>query len=184
MIGIPQIPWILSGVITDIDGSTAVEGASISVLNMTTAERMTTTSVADGSYAVTFTSYSDDDILVLEAKKEISSTIIKYGEGSTQIDVALPGKTLDVTMDKFIDKAALDIFLRKPFQERQDLIYDPRFKAFRVVPVGFDKVQTTLTRDANGFITQMEEDDGLHVKVTVLTRDANNYITSIAERIK
>jgi hypothetical protein len=78
----------------------------------------------------------------------------------------------------------MDIILRKPFQERQDLMYSPQFRAMRVVTVGFDNIQTTLTRDVNNFITQIDEDDGLHVKVTVLTRDANNFITSIAERIK
>ena len=184
MIKIPQISWALSGIIKDIDGSTVFSGATVRVTNIRTGEMQSQSSAADGSYLFAFTSHQNDDILLTEAKYEISGRMYKYGFATTTVDTSLEGKMLDVTMDKHVDKSALDIILRKPFQERQDLIFSPEFNAMRVVQTGFDKVQTTFARDANNLVTSMEENDGMHVKVTAFARDANNYITSISERIR
>jgi len=180
----PELPWVLNGLIYDINGSTAVSGAAVRVTNIRSGEEQSATSAADGSYTFTFTSYQNEDLLMVEAKLTVSDMMIKYGINSTTIDTALPGKTLNITLDKYVDKAVHDIILRKPFQERQDLIYSPQFRAFRVLPVGFENIQSIFTRDGNNLVTTIEEFDGIHTKVTTITRDANNYITGISERVK
>lgn len=180
----PNLPWVLNGIIYDIDAFTALAAATVKVINLNTLEILSATSAADGSYTVTFTTYSNGDILLIEARKTIATYLEKIGANNTTIDTGLPGKSVNVTVNRLADKKLETIIFRIPIQEREDRIFSPAFNAIRVLPTGFDTRQTTLTRDVNNFVTQIDENDGLHIKVSLLTRDANNFITSIAERIK
>jgi hypothetical protein len=180
----PLLPWVLSGIVYDIDGSTALAGATVRVINITTLETLTSTTAADGSFSVTFTSYNNNDILFYEARKTIATYLEKVGAGNTTIDTSLPGRDVTITVNRIADKKLETIVFRTPIQEREDRIFSPAFNALRVIPTGFDIKQTTLTRDANNFITEIDEDDGLHIKISLFTRDVNNFITNIAERIK
>jgi hypothetical protein len=180
----PVIPWILNGLIYDIDGSTALAGANIKVINLNTLEILTATSAADGSYTVTFTSYTNNDILFIEARKTIATDLEKIGTNNTTIDTGLPGKNVNVTVNRLADKKLETIIFRTPIQEREDRIFSPQFNALRVLPTGFDTKQTTLTRDVNNFVSEIDENDGLHIKISSFTRDANNLVINVAERIK
>jgi hypothetical protein len=182
----PNLPWVVSGVITDIDGSSPLANAFVTLTNITTISySQTATTAADGSYSINInTGYSNGDILVIQIRKSISNDLEKRGVSSTTVDVGLPGKIVNITVDKVIDRKIEDVILRAPIQEREERIFSPAFNAIRVLPTGFETTQTTLTRDVNNFITEIDEDDGLHIKVSLLTRDANNFITNIAERIK
>jgi hypothetical protein len=180
----PVLPWILNGIVLDIDNSTALFGASVRVINLNTLETLTATSAADGSFAVTFTSYTNGDILFYEARKAIATDLEKVGNGNTTIDTSLPGRDVTITVNRIADKKLETIVFRTPIQEREDRIFSPAYNALRVLPTGFDVKQTTLTRDVNNFITEIDENDGLHIKVSLFTRDANNLVINVAERIK
>jgi hypothetical protein len=180
----PNLPWVLSGIVYDIDASTALATATVKVMNLNTLEVLNSTSAADGSFSVTFTSYTNGDILFIEARKTIATDLEKIGTNNTTIDTGLPGRNVNVTVNRIADKKLETIVFRTPIQERQDRIFSPQFNADRVLITGFDTKQTTLTRDVNNFVSEIDENDGLHIKVSLFTRDANNLITSIAERIK
>jgi len=180
----PLLPWVLSGIVFDIDGSTALAAATVKVINLNTLEVLTSTTAADGSYAVTFTTYSNNDILFIEARKTIATDLEKIGSDNTTIDTGLPGRNVNVTVSRIADKKIETIVFRTPIQEREDRIFSPQFNALRVLPTGFETKQTAIIRDVNNFVSEIDENDGLHIKISLFTRDVNNLISYIAERIK
>lgn len=180
----PILPYAISGLIYDTDGSTGLSSTNIRVYNLRTGEVLTTTSASDGSYSVTFETYEDKDFIYIEARKTISSQMEKFGIGSVEIDTSQAGLTKNIYTNLIINRGIETTLLRAPIQEREDRMFSPDYNALRVIPTGFDTEDVTITRDANNYITTVEETDGIHIKKTSLTRDANNLITSIVERIK
>ena len=180
----PEIPWVLSGVVTDIDGSTAASGVSIRVVNLRTFDTLTATTESDGSYSVTLTSYEDNDGLYIEARTSISDSMEKFGNAYSDVDTGLAGREVNITLDKRVDLGVVTKILRSPYQDKEERMFSPEFNAKRVVIVGSGKVQVAITRDANDLITSIEENDGVHTKVITFTRDANNLVTAVSERFE
>jgi hypothetical protein len=179
----PNPPFIISGIVTESDGSTACSGAIVKVYNIKDALVYQATSAVDGSYTITLTVYSQADVLVVEAYKPVSNSEALYGLNHSAVDTGLPGVTCDVQLSKKVDAAVLAQPLRSAVQDREQRRFDPAFNADRVMHVGFVPIQTTLTRDGSGYVTQISEDDGVHVKVTLLTRDGSNNVTGLSERV-
>jgi hypothetical protein len=179
----PVLPYSITGLIYDTD-STVLGDAIVRVINIRTAEVLTTTSQSDGSYSVVFTAYENKDMVFVDARKTISTTMEKYGVGVTEIDTDVVGKDVNITVNLRMDMGIETILLRAPQQDRDIRVFSPEFNALRTVETGMDCKQATITRDANNFISTIEESDGIHTKKTTFTRDTNNYITSIEERIK
>ena len=67
MIDIARTPYVISGVVKDVDGSTAVSGATVLVIDVTLGEKTTGTTGTDGSFSVDIanltSAYSDADAL-------------------------------------------------------------------------------------------------------------------------
>ena len=180
----PGNPWILSGIITDIDGSTGLEDVTVKAVNLRSLEVLTTTTESDGSYSITLTSYEDNDGLYIEAKKNISDSMVKFGNAYEDVDTGEVGKNVNITLDKKVDLKVETVILRTPYQDKEDRIFVPEFNANRVMIAGHNKIQTTIARDSDELVTSIEEDDGVHTKVITLTRDSDNFVTGIAERFK
>jgi len=179
----PGIDYPITGVIKDTDES-LLEGATVRVCNIKTAEVLSATTESDGSYSVTFTTYSNKDFIVVEARKAISATMEKIGIAVTEIDTGVAGKDVNITVNLRVDLGIETLVLRAPQQDRDIRIFSPEFNAIKTVNTGFDCKQVTLTKNSDNYVTDIEESDGIHIKKTTFTRDSNNYITSIAERIK
>jgi len=176
-------PYPITGIIFDTNGLTTLNEALVRVINLRTGEIKTTTSVIDGSYSVTFTDYENADHVFIDAYKSVNDNVDKYGTALTTIDTSLSGREQNVTVFLRVNKGVERIILRTPVQDMGTRTFLPDYNSERVTLTGFNPIQMTITRNANNYITQIEENDGLHTKRTTFTRDSNNYITSISERI-
>lgn len=180
----PATPWVISGIITDIDGSTALENTTVRVVNLRSLETQSTTTESDGSYSITLTSYNDEDELYIEARYSVSDSMEKFGNSHDKVDTGEAGITVNITLDKKVDLNVEEKILRSPIQDKEERMFSPEFNANRVLVVGHDKLQTTITRDSDNLITKIEDDDGVHKKVITFTRDSDNLVTDIAERFE
>ena len=77
-------PYPISGIVYDIDGSSVVEGATVTVYNETTGEELSesVTTNSNGEYTVDLANfpsgYSDGDVIVVKATKSGTDKIKEY----------------------------------------------------------------------------------------------------------
>ena len=106
----PVLPYIISGIVTGIDGSTAQENASLTLTNTRTGKSISTTSDATGTYAfdlanldVTGTdAYSNRDVVFIEVRTSTTtnwnvntSRYIEYANWSHRVYTSIGVATIN-----------------------------------------------------------------------------------------
>lgn len=81
-------------------------------------------------------------------------------------------------------KTSVDIYGRTAAGAQQAFLVSPDGKVLgRTEPLIQSEYDSVITRDANGYITQIVITDGVMTKTIDVTRDANDRITALDETV-
>lgn len=132
----PPTQYPVGGKVFDVDGTTALPGATVILQNLTTLEKSETTTESDGSYSFQLANYSqgytDGDDLLFFVRKVISAKNVKY-----KIDTdTVSGDALDksLTVKQYFDKDTYPISVDP--KEIKKRVFEPSAIANRVAVIG------------------------------------------------
>jgi len=156
--------FTVGGTIYGTDGVTALGGATVTLINLRTAEEAQKTSdPTDGSYAFDLDNttdfpngYNTDDPLLWYANKKISGMAEYFAETTGTASGVEVDK--DLTVILYIQKEKFPLALAKRDQDMR--MYDPTSRAMRVVPTTPDGVRYRLMTVKEGNVWKLVLPDG------------------------
>jgi len=156
--------FTVGGTIFGTDGSTALGGATVTLVNLRTAEESQKTSdPGDGSYGFDLSNTADfasgyavGDPLLWYANKKISGMAEYFAEATGTVAGVEVKK--DLTVILYIQKEKFPLALAKRDQDMR--MYDPTSRAMRVVPTTPDGVRYRLMTVKEGNVWKLVLPDG------------------------